>query len=83
MAETEPSGLPITVVDLANFKRSREPMAPEADSPAWLPIDARRSLTVRQVDHRRRMLKHLGTGHASLGPSALLSPDLPLFGQIR
>jgi hypothetical protein len=76
----EPTGLAQNV-DLADFRRSRQLSVLEPESPAWLPMDARRSLTVRQVDHRRRMLKHLGTGRGESAP--LLSPELPLFGQIR
>jgi len=81
MTQAEPSGLPPKVVDLASFRESRSANSSGPESPAWLPMDAHRSLTDRQVDHRRRMLKHLG--RPDLETSALLSPQLPLFGQIR
>jgi hypothetical protein len=83
MTQAEPGGFALKVVDLASFRDSRQATAPAPESPAWLPMDAHRSLTDRQVDHRRRMLKHLGTGRPNLETSALLSPQLPLFGQIR
>jgi hypothetical protein len=82
MTQVEQLGFSPKVVDLASFRQSRQATPPETESPAWLPMDARRSLTVRQVDHRRRMLKHLGAGPASLGSSALPS-RLPLFGEVR
>jgi hypothetical protein len=69
------------VIDLAVFRRS--PRAIQAAERRHLFLSqAPPSLTGRQLDHRRRMLKHLGGGLGDRGASPLAAPDLPLFGQI-
>ena len=60
------------VIDLAAFRKSREPRQPELAGLGWSPADTPRVLNGRQLDHRRRMLEHLKTSETPIEETAIL-----------